>query len=62
MPFMSESKENTSVNIRPSITKMAKSSAAKKDMSFSAWVEGAIRMRLLLEKDTADHWDKFTDQ
>ena len=62
MPFITEPKENTSISIRPSIAERGKRAAARRDLNFSAWVEGAIRMRLLVENDTPEFWDEVTEK
>jgi|GEM_PF-5266536 len=60
MGFLAEQKAPQSVSLRPSIAERAKLAAARKDMSFAAWVEKAIRTQLLIESDTPEYWEQAT--
>mgnify|MGYP000895706827 FL=1 len=58
MKYLSENKEPKSVSLRPSIAEKAMLAAIRKDMSFAAWVEKAIRVYLLIESDTPEYWEQ----
>lgn len=60
MKYLTENKEPKSVSLRPSIAEKATMAAARKDMSFAAWVEKAIRVYLLIESDTPEYWEQAT--
>ena len=61
MSYLTEKKEPESVSIRPSIAEKAKASARRKDLSFAAWVEDAIRLKLLIESNTPEYWEQATN-